>query len=66
MTLISPNVGVKSIIFPNFGQEPFPKIAGKIPDCRFCRFRSTKLIFVYVGFGQLNSTTVLFCCTRHV
>ena len=32
MSLISPNFDVKSIIFPNFGQGPFPKIAGKSPD----------------------------------
>ena len=31
MPLISPNFDVKSIIFPNFGQGPFPKIAGKSP-----------------------------------
>ena len=32
MLLISPNFDVKSIIFfPNFGQGPFPKIAGKGP-----------------------------------
>ena len=31
MSLISPNFDVKSIIFPNFGQGPFPKIAGKSP-----------------------------------
>ena len=32
MSLIFPNFDVKSIIFfPNFGQGPFPKIAGKSP-----------------------------------
>ena len=31
MSLISPNFDVKLIIFPNFGQGPFPKIAGKGP-----------------------------------
>ena len=31
MSLISPNFDVKSIIFPNFGQGPFPKIARKGP-----------------------------------
>ena len=31
MSLISPNFDVKSITFPNFGQGPFPKIAGKSP-----------------------------------
>ena len=31
MLLISPNFDVKSIIFPNFDQGPFPKIAGKGP-----------------------------------
>ena len=30
-SLFSPNFDVKSIIFPNFGQGPFPKIAGKSP-----------------------------------
>ena len=29
MSLTSPNFDVKSIIFPNFGQGPFPKIAEK-------------------------------------
>ena len=29
MSLISPNFDVKAIIFPNFGQGPIPKIAGK-------------------------------------
>ena len=32
VSLISPNFDVKSIIFPNFGQGPFPEIAGKSPD----------------------------------
>ena len=32
MSLISPNFAVKSIIYPNFGQGPFPRIAGKSPD----------------------------------
>ena len=31
VTVISPNFDVMSIIFPNFGQGPFPKIAGKSP-----------------------------------
>ena len=31
MPLISPKFYVKSIIFHNFGQRPFPKIAGKSP-----------------------------------
>ena len=31
MSLISPNFDVKLIIFPNFGQDPFPKTAGKGP-----------------------------------
>ena len=34
MSLISLNFDVKSIIFPNFGQGPFPKIAGKSPVAR--------------------------------
>ena len=32
MSLIFPNFDVKLIIFPNFGQGPFPKIAGKGPE----------------------------------
>ena len=32
MSLISPNFDVKLIFFPNFGQGPFSKIAGKGPD----------------------------------
>ena len=66
MSLISPNFGVKSIIFPNFGQGPFLKLLEKALIADFCRLRSTKLIFVHVGFSQLNSTTVLVFCTRHV
>ena len=31
MPLISPNFDVKSILFSNFGQGPFPKKAGKSP-----------------------------------
>ena len=31
MLLISPNFDVKLTFFPNFGQGPFPKIAGKSP-----------------------------------
>ena len=31
MLLISPNSVVKSVVFPNFSQGPFPKIAGKSP-----------------------------------
>ena len=38
MSLLSPNFDVKSVIFPNFGQGPFPKIAGKSP------------VFSYSGF----------------
>ena len=34
MPLISPNFDVKSIIFPNFGERPFPKIAEKSPVIR--------------------------------
>ena len=34
MTLISPNFAVSRSFFPNFGQGPFPKIAGKSPTCR--------------------------------
>ena len=29
--LISPNFAIKSIIFSNYGQGPFPKITGKSP-----------------------------------
>ena len=32
MWLFSPNFDAKSIIFPNYGQGPFPKIAGQGPD----------------------------------
>ena len=33
MSLIYPNFDVKStFFFPNFGQRPFPKIAGKGPE----------------------------------
>ena len=32
MSLISPNFAVKTIIFPNFGQGLFPKIAGISPE----------------------------------
>ena len=36
MSLISPNFAVKSIIFPNFAQGPFPKLLGKVlPKCMF-------------------------------
>ena len=31
LSLISPNFGLKSIIFPNFGHGPSPKIAEKSP-----------------------------------
>ena len=31
MSLIPRKFDVKSVIFPNFGQGPFPKIAGKSP-----------------------------------
>ena len=31
MSLISPNFAVKTIIFSQFGQGHFPKIAGKSP-----------------------------------
>ena len=48
-----------------------PLSQGKIADV--CRLRSTKLIFVgrlakfiFVGYGQINSTTVLDFCTRHI
>ena len=47
MSLISPNFDVKLIIFPNFGQGPFPKIAGKGPvqDERFGKNYSSFLDF---------------------
>ena len=32
MLLIFPNFDAKSVIFPNFGQGPFPKITGKSPE----------------------------------
>ena len=41
MSLISPNFDVKSIIFPNFGQGPFPKIAGKGPGFVLVQPRKT-------------------------
>ena len=59
MLLISPNFDVKLIIFfPNFGQGPFPKIAGKTlqtakngPHCNKTCLR---------GFGQSEFQTKLF------
>ena len=43
MALISPNFDVKSIFFPNFGQGPFPKIAGKGPGKHLSFLNATSI-----------------------
>ena len=50
MSLISPNFDVKWFIFSNFGQGPFPKIAGKSTDLTCVGQLETlcvKLLMVY-------------------
>ena len=42
MLIFSSNFDVKSIFFPNFGQGPFPKIAGKGPVGKFIRMIRVK------------------------
>ena len=41
MPLISPNFDGKLIIFPSFGQGPFPQISGKSPDQGPCVVKSS-------------------------
>ena len=52
MLLISPNFDVKSIIFPNFGRGPFPKIVGNGPALSFfdrgCSYFAQGLLMVYI------------------
>ena len=43
----SPNFAVKSVFFPNFGQGPFPKIAGKSPALEKMEFKHTSLIGLF-------------------
>ena len=53
MSLISPNFDAKSIFFPNFGQGPFPKIAGKIPESKPRAFAF--LVLENANFATVNS-----------
>ena len=46
MSLISPHFVVKSMIFPNFGQGPFPKTAG--PGCQTISWIESKLDEAFV------------------
>ena len=73
MPLISPNFDVESINFPNFGQGPFPKIAGKSPGlyCKHygprsdCFLRSSLIRVHSVCFhGKGFSVVLLSICTR--
>ena len=48
MPLISPNFDFKSIIFPHFGQGPFPKIAEKA-----LHYKGTALYVVYHKYLDL-------------
>ena len=50
-SLISPNFDVKLIIFPNFGQGPFPKIAAKSPELflSWCSSYSSESIYLYMN-----------------
>ena len=51
MSLISPNFNVKSIIFfPNFDQEPFPKIARKGPGFRIVFIKGSGFAVVYLFY----------------
>ena len=43
LSLISPNFDVKLIIFSQFGQGPFPKIAGKSPRYESYRVHTFRL-----------------------
>ena len=55
MPLISPNFDVKSLIFSQFGQGPFRKIAGKSPEIAGCfalvgsSFCEFPFVYVFVG-----------------
>ena len=51
MSLISPNLNVKLIIFPNFGQGSFPKIVGKSPaNIETANAPETSLL-AYIKYG---------------
>ena len=52
MSLISPNFDVKSIIFPNFGQGPFPKIVRKSTDLFFFFFCPYNYELRYKGLAS--------------
>ena len=67
MSLISPNLMLSRSFFPNFGQGPFPKLAGKGPDknsvkistvvvyacISMCTYFIIGLIPVNVGYSYL-------------
>ena len=48
MSLFSPNFDAKSIIFPNFGQGLFPKIAGKGPDIEKSWKKAVPIIVILI------------------
>ena len=56
MSLISSNFDANLIIFPNFGQGPFPKIAGKSPG--FILYY-TDALFCISFFKQLISSLTM-------
>ena len=60
MSLISPNFDVKSVIFPNFGQRPFPKIAGKSSGTglSITWFCSVSMFVNWLHAGKFSC----FCC----
>ena len=56
MSLISPNFDVKSVIFPDFGQGPFPKTAGKSPAfylVTLCLLMNSSIRFEWITEAQL-------------
>ena len=57
MLLIYPNFEVNSIIFPNFGQGPFPKIAWKSPA--MC---NNKTSFDYIYTQHIGLSMYLLSC----
>ena len=60
LSLISSKFDVKSIIFSNFGQGPFPKIAGKSPDV--CVF--SKILNLFIWTYATTSNVIILLSIR--
>ena len=58
MPLNYPKFDDKSNIFPNFGQGPFPKIAGKSPDLYVAQLMR---FLVLMAYDQTSGLKLIVC-----